>query len=62
MTRRERAFIESWLQEKADKLRETAEELRTGKINQYRAANRLKRIASELAKEKKLWNASNANA
>lgn len=37
----------------ADKLRETADELWDGKINQFHAANRLRKIANQIAKKEK---------
>lgn len=36
----------------ADRLRETAAELRAGTINRHHAANRIEKIANTIAKEK----------
>lgn len=41
------------LQEVADRLRQTAEEIRTGAIHPCHAANRVKKLANQLAQEKK---------
>jgi hypothetical protein len=41
------------LQEVADRLRETAEQLRRGEMHPCHAANRLNKLAGQLAKEKK---------
>lgn len=41
--------FERSLRDRCDLLRQTAEELRTGAINQYRAANRITKIANEIA-------------
>ena len=53
MTIRERAIVEELMRrysERADLLRATADDLSAGKINRYRAANRIRRIAGEIVK------------
>ena len=41
--------FERAIRERCDRLRETAEQLKAGKINQYHAANRITKIANEIA-------------
>lgn len=44
--------IELFMRERMDRLRATADELRSGKINQFHAANRITKIANEIARGK----------
>jgi hypothetical protein len=45
------AFAEA-VRDQMDRLRETAAELRSGKINPHHAANRIEKIANEIARRK----------
>jgi hypothetical protein len=47
------AQFERELSARADRLRETAEQLRRGEIHSAHAANRIAKIANEISKEKK---------
>lgn len=44
------AILLEEMQKRADLLRQTADDLATGKINPHHAANRIRRIANEIAK------------
>jgi hypothetical protein len=48
------SFVEAYefVQDRMDLLRQTADELQAGTINRWHAANRIRRIAGEIAKAK----------
>lgn len=46
-------LFESELSALTDRLRETAAELRAGTINRHHAANRIEKIANQIAKKEK---------
>jgi hypothetical protein len=46
------ATIERDIRERMDLLRETADGLQSGEINRFHAANRIRRIANEIARGK----------